>query len=221
MIATISLNSCGERIKRARLLAGIATRRDFEQKHGVSANTLQSWEQGKSILTAKGAQRLVAALKHEGWICSVEWLLQGSGLPPRHYERSAKHPSLILNDELSTHSPLQQEERIYREIQFFKENNPNAIVLTIVDDSMEPFFSIGDTIGGIQFFDKPMEAYLGMCCILELEHNHIIPRYLQAGTQPNTFTASCTNPKAKTAPLNIYDAKIISAAPILWHRKKI
>jgi len=211
MATTLELNSPGDRLKRARLLAGIHTRREFAQRHGISANTLQSWEQGKSALTVKGAQRLVAALKKEGWLCSIEWLLEGSSLPPSHFEMS--HP--FANDTL-----MQEEERIYKEIQFFKQNNSNAIVLTIHDNAMEPFFFVGDVIGGIQDLSKDIEELLGMLCILELEHNQIIPRCLQAGSSKGTFVAAATNPKTKTAPLNIFDAKIISAAPILWHRKK-
>lgn len=217
MTATALLNSPGERLKRARILAGITTRREFAQKHNISANTLQSWEQGKSTLTKKGAQRLVTALKQEGWLCSAEWLLQGSGLPPRSFERNSQSTESVIHENLH----WTEEERIYREIQFFKQNNPNSIVLTISDDSMEPFFANGDIIGGVQNFEKTIDDYLGTFCILELIHNQIVPRLLQAGSQPGVYTASCTNPKTKTAPLNIYDTKIISAAPIVWHRKKI
>lgn len=187
------LSTPGERLKRARMLAGIATRREFAQRHGMSAHTLQSWEQGKSVLTTKGAQRLVSALQQEGWLCSVEWLLQGAGLPPRHFIRHE-----------SVESHLSAETRIYREIQFFKETNPNAIVLTIADDTMEPFFSIGDTVGGIQFFDKEISRYLGMFCILELEHNQILTRLLQPSHQRERYTAACTHSKTTAAaPLNI------------------
>src|SRR5437879_3432321 len=130
MKTTLELKSPGDRLKRARLLAGITTRREFAQRHGVSVNTLQSWEQGKSALTVKGAQRLVTAFKKEGWLCSVEWLLKGAGLPPRHFDTGHS----FLNEDL-----MQEEERIYKEIQFFKQNNSNAIVLTISDNAMEPF----------------------------------------------------------------------------------
>ncbi len=205
-----SLNSPGERLKRARMLAGIHTRREFEQRHNISANTLQSWEQGKSILTAKGALRLIAALKQESWLCSVEWLLHGLGLPPRSFEKNHE----LLNF-------FQMEERIHQEIQFFKHNNPHSIVLTIADDAMEPFFSIGDTVGGVQCSEKTIEQYLGVICILELEQNQIITRLLQPGSKPATFTASCTNYKTTATLLNIYDTKILSAAPVIWHRKKI
>ena len=41
-----SLPTSGERLRRARILAGLTTRRAFEKQHRISANTLQGWEQG-------------------------------------------------------------------------------------------------------------------------------------------------------------------------------
>lgn len=210
-ITNVQMTTPGERLKRARLLAGIITRREFECKHGISSNTLQSWEQDKSTLTAKGAKRLSAAFLQEGWLCSEEWLLTGNGLPPRHFERSTNPEILSLPRE-------QEAEVIYRESQFFKQNNPNSIILTIADNAMEPFLSPGDIVGGVQYFDRKLSDWVGKLCILELEHNQILPRVLQTGSKPDVYTASCTNPKASVAPLNIYDTKIVSAAPIVWHR---
>ena len=76
-----ALASSGERLRRARILAGISTRREFEEKHQISANTLQGWEQGKNPLSQKGARRVINALKEEGLICTVEWLINGTGMP--------------------------------------------------------------------------------------------------------------------------------------------
>ena len=72
----------GERLRRARVLAGLATRREFEAKYRISANTLQGWEQGKNPLSEKGAKRVVEAFTHEGLMCTLEWLLHGTGMPP-------------------------------------------------------------------------------------------------------------------------------------------
>ena len=217
-----TLNSSGERLRRARILAGISTRREFEEKHKISANTLQGWEQGKNPLSQKGAKRIIAALKQEGLICTTEWLINGSGMPPRPFETLNAGIREELREDFSLiESNIQEEKAIYSEVQLFRKNNPHSIVLTISDDSMEPYFKIGDYVGGIQLLDHEVNSYIGKICIVELENNFIIPRYLQKGKDSNRYTVSSTNPNASSSPLNIYNTKVISAAPIVWHRRKI
>lgn len=217
-----TLATPGQRLRRARVLAGISTRKEFEKKYNISANTLQGWEQGKNPLSEKGARRVVEAFKQEGLVCSVDWLLKGSGMPPRPYEMlHAGVREQARTDENVTSLNLKEEERIYQESQLFKSLNQNAIVLSITDDAMEPYFSVGDYIGGVQIFEDQISDYIGTICILELENNVIVPRYLHKGSHEGTYTASCTNPGASKGPFNLYNIKVISAAPIVWHRKKI
>ena len=217
-----TLHTSGERLRRARILAGISTRREFEEKHGISANTLQGWEQGKNPLSEKGARRVASALKCEGLICTIDWLIHGTGMPPRPYEmvNAGVSNSISANPSLADMN-LKEEEAIYQEIQLFRQKNPNAIVLTVADNAMEPYYSVGDYIGGVQIPPEEISLYLNSICILELENNLILPRYLQQGKFPNVYTASCTNPKTNTAPLNLYNVRVISTAPILWHRRKM
>jgi len=217
-----TLTTPGERLKRARILAGLTTRREFEQTYHISANTLQGWEQGKNPLSEKGARRVVEALKKQGLICSIEWLLYGSGMPPRPYEMlNAGLKNAMQQDDGVHHQNLKEEERIYQEIQYFKQHNPNAIILSIADDAMEPHFSVGDYIGGVQIQNEELNQYLNTLCILELENNLILPRYLQAGTQEGLYNCACTNSRTTATPLNLFNVKIISAAPIVWHRRKL
>ena len=73
----------GERLKRLRLMAGFSSRKAFENKYNISANTLRSWEDGiHTGLTEQGAKRILLALRSEGIRCSVGWLLQGVGNGP-------------------------------------------------------------------------------------------------------------------------------------------
>lgn len=216
------LLSAGDRLKRARILAGIDTRREFEKKYNISANTLQGWEQGKNPLSEKGARRVVEAFKSEGWLCSVEWLIHGTGMPPRSYETvntGVKKP--FQNDKSLMEINLREEEIIYREVQHFKENVPNAIILTLADDAMEPLYSAGDYIGGSLISGENVQRYINCACIIELENNLILPRYLQQGSRAGVYTASSLNPKSSSSPLNIYNVKVIRAAPIIWHRRKL
>lgn len=216
-----TLATPGERLRRARVLAGLTTRREFEKKHHISANTLQGWEQGKNPLSEKGAKRVIEAFTHEGLICSAEWLLRGTGMPPRPYEMlraGVKHEALDGDmDQLN----LKEEEAIYRSTQLFKELYPGAIVISINDDSMQPYYKAGDYVGGAQIPNDQLDKYINQLCILELENNIILPRLLQKGSEEGRYTASCMNPTACIAPLNLINVKVISAAPIIWHRRKL
>ncbi|MCH9643604.1 MAG: helix-turn-helix domain-containing protein [Gammaproteobacteria bacterium] len=215
-----TLSTPGDRLRRARVLAGLTTRREFEKKHRISANTLQGWEQGKNPLSEKGARRVVEAFKGEGLICSTDWLLHGRGMPPRPFEMLTAGIKNKADPSCSEFN-LREEECIYNETQSFKKQNPNSIVLTIADDAMEPYYHMGDYIGGIQVPIEHLSRYVGQMCILELENNVILPRLLQAGVKEGFYTAACTNPMTKISPLNMYDVRIVCIAPILWHRRKL
>lgn len=217
-----SLLTSGERLKRARILAGITTRRQFEEKHHISANTLQGWEQCKNPLSPKGARRIVAALKEEGLLCSAEWLLEGKGIPPRSYETLNAGLSDVaqLNSALTQHN-IEEEQLIYQEIQLFKQHNPHAIVMNVTDDAMEPYYSVGDYIGGLRVCNNDISRYTNSLCIIELENNLIIPRFLQKNHSEGRYNISTTNPKTSASPLNYYNMKIVALAPVVWHRRKI
>lgn len=215
-----SLITAGDRLRRARLLAGLHTRREFEHKHQISSNTLQGWEQNKNPLSAKGARRIIEALKQEGLLCSVEWLLHGTGLPPRPFEmiNAGVNASLLENH---AQLNLREEEAIYQESQTFKNQKANTIILNITDDAMEPYYGLGDYIGGVQIDNSEISQFIGKACIVELENNLILPRILQAGSHPNVYNLSSSNPKTSASLLNFYNVKIISIAPIVWHRRKL
>ena len=217
-----NLTTSGKRLRRARILAGLTTRREFEKKYKISANTLQGWEQGKNPLSEKGAKRVIEAFKYEGLLCSVEWLMNGTGMPPRPFELvQAGIKESYRADSTITDFNLREEEAIYKEMQTFKERVGNSIILAIADDAMESYYAIGDYIGGSRIFGEEIKQYIGNTCIVELENNIIVPRVLHAGKSEGTYTLSCTNPKTTAFPLNLYNIKINSAAPILWHRRKL
>lgn len=219
-----TLATPGERLRRARVLAGLTTRREFEKKHRISANTLQGWEQGKNPLSEKGAKRVVEAFTQEGLMCTPEWLLHGTGMPPRPFEmlRIGVRPVTIASTNDVEDLNLKEEEAIYKETQLFKELYPNAIVITITDDSMMPYFKEGDYVGGVQVRNDELPKFANQLCILELENNLILPRLMQRSAREDfLYTASCTNPATQTTPHNLIDVKVISAAPIIWHRRKL
>lgn len=223
MLIEKNLTHSGERLRRARILAGISTRREFEKKYRVSANTLQGWEQGKNPLSKKGAKRIIEALKIEGLICSLEWLMHGAGVPPRPFEMSIMETSSETDlENLFSQLNLQEEQAIYQELQTFKSHNPNPIIITISDDAMAPLYRVGDYVGGVRL-SKPedIQQHIGEPCIVELADHTILPRVIHADAESGLYTLSSINFQSKAAPLNIFNARIISAAPIVWHRRKL
>jgi transcriptional regulator with XRE-family HTH domain len=223
MLIEKNLTHSGERLRRARILAGISTRREFEKKYQVSANTLQGWEQGKNPLSKKGAKRIIEALKLEGLLCSMEWLMDGKGMPPRPFEMLNSDASAARDIESAiTSVNLNEETAIYQELQVFKSHNPNPIIITVSDDSMNPYYHTGDYIGGTRLTNaEDIAPYLGRACIVELSDHTIVPRYLHEGSEEGTYTLSCTNHQSRNSPLTVFNTTILSAAPILWHRRKL
>ena len=87
---------------------------------------------------------------------------------------------------------------------------------------MEPHYRMGDYIGGTRLTTpEAIAQFFGQACIVELCDHTIILRHIHPGKRPGTYTLSCTNHQSHSAPLNIFDAEIISAAPVLWHRRKL
>jgi len=222
MIIDKALSTPGERLKRARALAGLRTRHEVAKKYSISANTLQGWEQDKNPLTAKGAQRIVDAFKWEGLLCTVKWLLKGTGMPPCPCDMlNVDMGDVAREKNLLSEQNIREEEVIYREIQLFKEKNVNSIILTITDDAMEPYYHVGDHVGGVQLYNGEIEHVLGNLCIVELDNNQIMPRLLQKTSKVGRYNVCCTNPTTDASPLNDYDVTVVSAAPVLWHRRKM
>lgn len=212
-----SFQTCGNRIKRARTLAGYMTRKAFAETHGISKNTLQSWEQDKHPLTRKGAIRLAQALQHEGIQCSVEWLLLGAGVHPivNHFHR-ASSPQGQLSEQVS----YNEQQAVNAEAQVFRAHHEQAVTYVIEDNAMEPYYHPGDHVGGIKLRAEDIEHFaLNRHCIVETKNGLLIPRYLQPGTQAGRYTISSVNSKARSmVPLILFDIDIVSAAPIVWHR---
>lgn len=80
----------GQRIKRARMLAGLS-RKDLEEKHGISPHTLQSWELGRNPINRTKAANLVEILHQYDVSCSIDWFLEGTGKGPSVIESEFKN----------------------------------------------------------------------------------------------------------------------------------
>lgn len=204
----------GKRIKTARSLAGI-TREDLENKFGISKHTLQSWELGRNPLTEKGASKLIEVLHSTGVICSSEWLLNGTGRSPTLLPTEFAPYSAINKDIAPI---LSQESTIQKEIEFFKTNNPNAVVIMVSDDTMKPTYSQGDFVGGIQYMNtSDIEECVGHDCIIEISEGTYFRRLMK---RKAGYALVCLNAQTEIEDPVIFSKKILAATPVIWHRWK-
>ena len=206
--------SAGRRIKMARTLAGIS-RKDLDDKYGISIHTLQSWELGRNPLTEKTASKLVEIFHNGGVSCSIQWLLEGLGKSPSLLD-SEFAPYPTINKDIA---PLfAQENTIQKEIDFFKANNPNAVVIMVSDDAMEPVYSTGDFVGGIQYRDPlKINECIGHDCIIEIGDGTFFRRLMQ---RKNGYSLVCVNAQTEIDEPVIFAKNILAATPIIWHRWK-
>ncbi|NOH71950.1 helix-turn-helix transcriptional regulator [Vibrio pectenicida] len=202
----------GERIRTARNLSGL-TRQHILDKYGLNTNTLQSWELERNKLSTKGAKKLAEVFENEGMKVSQEWLLYGEGLPPQ--------TKFFEAEEDLFQASISEDEAIQNEINFFRKNNKNAIVKVVLDDSMEPTFQKQSYVGGILISTTDHELFVGKNCIIETSAGDTIIRRVHHAKKPSTYNLSSINPSTNSDVPIIYDATIMSIAPIIWYRTKL
>lgn len=188
------------------------SREKFAQAFNISRGALQNWEDARySGLTDNGAIQLTKAFQAAGITgCSEEWLLYGRGKTPHlmsELDRLVK--STIPDDETS----------IAQELQTFYRLHQNAMDAIVQDDGLEPCLVPGDYVAGVKFFAGEIHKAIGFICIVQLQNGEIMIRKLSIGEKEAFYTLSCTNPSAKVSKPIVNDAKIFSAAPIIWVRK--
>lgn len=206
----------GKRLKTARLMAGL-TRKGLEKKYGISASTIQSWEAAKAGgLTERGVTRVIPILRQEGIFCSSEWLLYGVGNPPQptnvHTQRTEESNAPILPE-------LPEDKVIVQELLAFRELNVNVVDLIVTDDGMGPHFQTNDYVGGKRRTGDDISELIGVDCIVETSNNEIFLRHLRPGSRSGVYTLICTNPDTTVPVPTLYDQQLLSAAPVIWHRR--
>ncbi|CZG83610.1 TPA: helix-turn-helix domain-containing protein [Legionella pneumophila subsp. pneumophila] len=207
-------SAMGQRIKRARMLAGLS-RKDLEEKHGISIHTLQSWELGRNPLNKAKAASLVEILNQYDVSCSIDWLLEGIGKGPSVIENEFQNYPFLAD---TVGNLLASEQAIQKEIDFFKTNNPNAVVITVSDDAMEPEYKVGDIVGGIKFINQNKKNQcVGHNCIVETTEGTFFRRLIKS---ENKYLLVCNNNRTSVSDPVISADSILSIAPVIWHRWK-
>lgn len=179
-------------------------------------HTLQSWELGRNPITEKAASKLVEIFHSSGVHCSAQWLLSGSGKSPSLLD-SEFTPYPTLGKQIS--NLLTQETTIQKEIEFFKTNNPNAMVIMVSDDTMKPAYNMGDFVGGIQYLNSSdIEECIGHDCIVEISEGIYFRRLMK---RKNGYALVCLNPQTTSEDPILFSKRILSATPVIWHRWKL
>lgn len=191
------------------------SRKDFAEKHKMSPGTLQNWETARfGGLTEKGAQKMMQNISQEGIFCSFEWLMYGIGNSP---VISQHNSSSVKDENKESRNPL---DTIKREIELFRKNNPNSIIYKVKDDSMEPYHAEGQILAGSKRMGKELIETVNKICIIELDQETTLLRYVKKGTQANTFNLISLNKDTESKHSFLNNVYILSAAPITWIRNK-
>lgn len=213
--------SIGERLKFMRSIS-MLSRNDVFKKYGISSSSIDSWERNIAIPNKTSFQKLISAYKNEGIDVSEKWLQTGVGNPPStnllvqtlNHSIEPTQKNKFLDDFLN------KDKLLSKETEFFKSLYKNAVVIQISNDEMRPFYTPGDTIGGILKFGLEIDHCIGKDCIALLKDGTKIFRRLIKNVATKKYNLICLNPYlAKTIEPTIFNAKIKAAAPVIWIRR--
>ena len=195
------------------------SREKMEEKYGISANTIQSWEAAKAGgLTQKGADRIISSFHAEGISCSLEWLLYGIGSSPilRTAERYLIHGTIT---DYLTSMLMPEDKVIVSELQTFRTLNVNTLDMLVADNGMLPYYRPGDYVAGKRRRGDDIEQMVGKNCIVEMATNEILLRRIRSCQQSGLYNLTCINPDTNLQHPTLYQQKLLSVAPVVWHRR--
>lgn len=208
----------GKRLRLIRKMSNLNLN-DLADKYNFGISTIKYWECGKNQgLSSKGAKKIIKAMQSEGVQCSYAWLMDGIGLPPQFVDICLSNKA--KQSDLSDSNIYEEEISIDQEIALFCKSISNAITLNIIDDGMEPIYCYNHSVGGKRVYDQDLCSVINKDCIVETEDNQILCRRIAQGNSKDSFNLYCINFNTRANPPNMYNIKLLSAAPIsrIWKR---
>lgn len=203
-----------ERLKRIRNLANL-NRKELSDRCGVNIHTLKGWENGRfGGLSAAGAKRILNYLNTTGVSCSIEWLLDGIG--PGPVAICANQPTNAQQQ----HTMLNDIDLAKRELAYFRELYPDAQDFIVTDTSMQPYYQPHDYVAGIKHTAEHIHSVIGQDCIVETSDGRMFLRNLRKGTLASTYTLVCHNLHYLGDYAIAQNVSLLSATPVVWHRKR-
>jgi HTH-type transcriptional regulator, cell division transcriptional repressor len=214
---TVSLSKeQGKRLVRLRNLANLS-RKNVSARYGINVNTYTNWELGVYDGLSKNAVSKISNFcQHEGIIFSIEWLLYGVGEGPHICPVFPTPPQ----DTVSKPNLDNEEQQIISELLYFREHHKEHIDMVVSNDSMEPRFMIGEYVAGIKYYREAIDALIDKDCIVQTKDGKLLLRKIKNKNSGGHYTLTCNNPNTKITEPVLYDVELISAAPVLWQRRK-
>ena len=199
------------------------SRKEFAHRVKIPINTLRSWEQPQrngAGLKEKAADRVVHALFSCGVITTKSWLLLGIGPAPILTESAKKAFLSVTEDSEKMDAFISEEGAIFQEIELFKKLHKNSVIAIVPDDSMEPFYSAFDYVGGV-YRDDEFEKYIGRNCIIKIkdEDAPFIGRF-HYSKKESSATIYTINISPNAAAHQYFNVKLLQIAEIVFHRKR-
>ena len=207
------------RLKILRKMSGL-TCKDFTDKYNISFSNFQNWEGPRfGGLTEKGAKKILDICKLEGVEATLQWLMHGIEPGPTITE------NLYTTDkQLKTYAEasfLTENHMITSELALFEHNCKGQILsLVVTYNTMAPIYKIDDLLAGKRFFGKEIVNFLGSDCIIELQDNILVAGTLTSGSSEDLFTIIHNNQDSGKNDPALQNITILSAAPILFIRRK-
>ena len=216
---SIDPSSPQQRAKRLLVLREMTglSRDKFHQRYGIARGTLQNWESARfGGLTSKGARTILIAFQAEGIQADLQWLLHGIGPAPCITQASG----ITQNANPLAHLEAQESQAIAEELLIFRNhNNDEVIDFVIPDDSMTPLFQKGDYVAGVRRYQDKMEEVVGLNCIVQTKEHGLLLRHVKQSEELGSYHLFCLNLHGETKRPCLYNVALISAAPVIWHRR--
>lgn len=199
----------GDRLRYFRNLLG-NTLKEMAARCDVGESTLRLWERGAGGgLSLRGANKIINGTQSADIICSVEWLMDGTGKPP-----TRKADLLAGKSRIITASDINDE--ISLEINHFMNTVFHAVSMKIRDNAMAPEFFKNDYAAGIIHYKDNIEKLNHKTCIVQTEENVMLLRHIekinQSDNKYNLYIRDSQSGKLIVEKQNI---KLAYAAPVL------
>jgi hypothetical protein len=141
--------------------------------------------------------------------CSVDWLLRGEGIGPRLL-------ATPIAGQPEDNSLWSEEESILRDLQAFKDNNIDPVLLMVVDTAMAPLFKKGEYVGGSKKVGFEIQSMIHCDCIVETSSGLLLRRLGQhLGGDVYLLIALNQDAQYVSAPV-----AVLSAAEVVWRRSR-
>ncbi len=208
------LSAAEERGKRLEMVISMSGLKviEFAEMSKIGVSTLRNWINGRaSGLSEKGARKVIGfVMQKRGINCQLPWLMNGVGPLPRFDQTQCSEVRELSADM----SPEVRYKNLSQEVKAFLNCYPNSISTVLEDDSMEPFYKVGEHLGGILLTSDSFNEAIGKDCIVVTEEEGVLVRRLARGGEDGVYTLFCLNPDTHVFPPVVTGIKLKGVAPI-------